>query len=86
MEKNSKKTFERTISGELFETIKLLRRLTDAKEIAEKTGFSRPTVDKALNYGHIRDVTLEQAIIEYYKERSAEQAQAVREILTNLKK
>lgn len=86
MAKALTRTFERTISGELFETIKLLRRLTDAKEIAEKTGFSRPTVDKALNYGHIRDVTLERAIIEYYKERSAEQAQAVREILTNLKK
>lgn len=79
-----RKTFERTIDEALFETIKVLRRVQDAGEITEMTGLSRPTIDKALNFGHIRDLALEKAIIEYYSKRAADQKSAAIEILKSL--
>ena len=45
-----KKTFERTISEALFETIKMLRRYEDVQKLSDKTGLSRPVIDKALNF------------------------------------
>lgn len=76
------KTYECTINPILFDTIKMLRRVQDAKNLTDSTGFSRPTVDKALNYGHIRDSTLEKAIVEYYKAREDWQ-ESEAEILLN---
>lgn len=80
-----KKVYERTITEALFKTIQLLWRYFDAALLAEQTGFSRPTVDKALNYGHIRDVTLEKAIVEFYKKRAEEQDGQAKEIINILK-
>ena len=86
MEKNSKKTFECTINPVLFETIKMLRRWQDAKELVDKTGFSRPVIDKALNYGHIRDAVLEKAIVAFYQEREEWQEREAKKLLTKLVK
>ena len=80
------KTYECTINPILFETIKMLRRVQDAKVITEETGFSRPTVDKALNYGHIRDATLEKAIVDYYQAREDWQENEAQNLLTKLLK
>lgn len=82
--KQEKKTFERTINPVLFETIKMLRRIQDAKELVTITGFSRPVIDKALSFGHIRDSTLEVAIVNYYKERQAWQEKAAKDLLETL--
>lgn len=79
-----KKVYEPTIIPELFDTIKLLRRSDDAKLLQEQTGFSRPTIDKALNFGHIRDLTLETAIVNFYNERAKRQKQEAKKILQNL--
>lgn len=86
MEKNSKKTFECTINIVLFETIKMLRRVQDAKDLVDKTGFSRPVIDKALNYGHIRDAVLEKAIVAFYQEREEWQEKEAKKLLTKLVK
>lgn len=86
MEKNSKKTFECTINPVLFETIKMLRRVQDAKDLVDKTGFSRPVIDKALNYGHIRDAVLEKAIVAFYQEREEWQEREAKKLLTKLVK
>lgn len=82
--KQEKKTFECTITPVLFETIKLLRRHEDAKTLTETTGFSRPVIDKALTFGHIRDSTLEVAIINFYQERQSFQENAAKELLETL--
>ena len=79
------KAKECTIQPALFKTIQLLRRPDDAATLTEQTGFSRPTIDNALNYGHIRDVTLDRAVIEFYKKRAAEHNEAVKEIINLLK-
>ena len=86
--KKEKKEFERTIDESLFDTIKMLRRIQDASELTETTGFSRPTIDKALNFGHIRDSNLETAIVEFYTKRASRQredAERILKILTNKK-
>ena len=80
-----KKTFERTISEALFETIKMLRRYEDVQKLVDKTGLSRPVIDKALNFGHIRQASLETAIIEFYEIRATEQDDAVVRIINLLK-
>lgn len=80
-----KRAKECTIEPALFKTITLLRRHDDAALLTEQTGFSRPTIDNALNYGHIRDVTLDRAVIEFYTKRSTEQKQAALDIINNLK-
>lgn len=82
--KSETKTFECTINPVLFETIKLLRRWQDAKELVEKTGFSRPVIDNALNYGHIKDAVLEKAIVDFYKTREDWQENAAIELLQKL--
>ena len=86
--KKEKKEFERTIDESLFDTIKMLRRIQDASELTETTGFSRPTIDKALNFGNIRDSNLETAIVEFYNKRASrqrEEAERILKILTNKK-
>ena len=80
-----KKTFERTISLALFETIKMLRRYEDVQKLVDKTGLSRPVIDKALNFGHIRQASLETAIIEFYETRATEQDDTVVRIINILK-
>lgn len=80
-----KKTFERTISEALFETIKMLRRYEDVQKLSDKTGLSRPVIDKALNFGHIRQSSLETSIIEFYEARAKEQYDAVLRIINILK-
>jgi hypothetical protein len=80
-----KKEFDCTIDRVLFMTFKMLRRYDDAALLTEQMGFSRPTIDKALNYGHVRDITLEKALIEFYKNRATEQKAATKEIINILK-
>lgn len=83
--KKMKKTFELTIDATLFELIKILRRYEDIQKLVEKTGLSRPVIDKALNFGHIRQASLETAIIEFYENRAKDQADAVERIINILK-
>lgn len=85
MKPKEKKVFERTISLALFETIKMLRRYEDVQKLIDLTGLSRPVVDKALNFGHIRQASLETAIIEFYETRANEQDDAVHRIINILK-
>lgn len=67
--KKEKITFECTIDPEIFKVVQSQRKLEDAGELVTITGFSRPVIDKALNFGHIRDSTLETAIIDFYTKR-----------------
>jgi len=75
-----KKVFECTISEILFKQIQYLKRYGDSEEIAKITGFSKPPIDKALNFGHIKDVVLEKAIISFYVARAEYHNKAEKEI------
>lgn len=79
-----KKVFERTISEVLFEQIKYLRRTTDAAELETLSGFSRPVIDKFLNYGHVKDANLEKIVIDFYVDRAKEHHDAEIKIMNLL--
>lgn len=79
-----KKVLERTISEVLFKQISFLRRTTDASELVDMTGSSRPVIDAALNYGHVKDAVLEKAFISFYVKRAQEHNAAELEIMNLL--
>lgn len=54
--KKEKKILERTINEDLFKSWQIKRRFKDPALIAERFNVSRPTVDNALNFGHVKGV------------------------------
>ena len=84
MSEKKQKVYECTINKVLFAAIQLKRKNQDAKDIVERTGFSRPKVDIALNYGYIKDFALEVAIVDYYKERDEWEEKQAKILLNKL--
>jgi hypothetical protein len=71
--------YPRTISEELHKTWTTLRRRKDADVIAEKTGRSRPLIDRALKYGYVATPELTSLITEFFEQRiEAENRDAAR--------
>lgn len=58
-----------TIDPGLFEAWKKLKRFRDSEYIGEEFGWSRPTVDNALNYGHVKSTELVGHINTYFSRR-----------------
>lgn len=56
MPKTRKINYDRTISQELHTAWLKLKRKGDAAIIAEKLGYSRPVIDRALLYGYVAQV------------------------------
>lgn len=73
------------IDPDLFQLIQVMRRTGDVETLCAATGMSRPTITKALKYGHVKDAALDKALITLYKQRAQEQRDAVKEIVKNLK-
>lgn len=69
--KTAKKKLEMTIAPELFEAWKRMKRKNDAKLLMELTSMSRPIIDNALNFGHVKNVDVINAITKFYKDRLA---------------
>jgi hypothetical protein len=69
MARASKKQWPRTVAEELHERWKALKRRNDPDAIAEKTGFSRPVIDRALIYGYVSIPELPGLITAYFEER-----------------
>jgi hypothetical protein len=61
--------FPRTINSQLFDAWQILRRSGDPALLCKKTGFSRPIVDRALNYGHVKNPKLANMISEFFDKR-----------------
>lgn len=61
--------FPRTISQQLWDAWQILRRKGDAEELMKRTELSRPVIDRALNYGHIKNSSLEAKITKYFDAR-----------------
>lgn len=60
-----------TIDPDLFQAWTNFRRIGDSMEIkkASKKGFSRPTIDNALNYGYVLQPGLSEEITDFFTER-----------------
>lgn len=66
---SNKKKPALNISSELFDAWQTLRRTNDAEAIANKYGWSRPTIDNALNYGHVNKQEIIEQISEFFVNR-----------------
>lgn len=60
---------ELNIDPALFEAWQKFTRMGDALAIANRFGWSRPTIDNALNFGHVRNNEIVGQITTYFTER-----------------
>lgn len=69
MAQRVKRDFECTIAPKLFKGWQAMRRKGDPELIMELTGKSRPIIDKALIYGHVKDNAIADIITKFYNDR-----------------
>lgn len=70
-----------TIDPACFEIIKLYRRQGDIEILTKTTGLSRPTIDRALNFGYVYDEMLDRALVDLYTKRAEDYKTAVDNII-----
>ena len=61
--------FPRTIPQELFDAWQILKRTGDAEKLCKELGKSRPIIDRALNYGHVKKQALAEKISRFFQQR-----------------
>lgn len=70
-----------TILPALFEAWTTLKRKKDSTAIAEQYGWSKPTIDAALNYGHVKTERVTEDINHFFKTRQERERKQVKELL-----
>lgn len=77
--KKGQKEMEQTISNELLNQFKRLRRNGDSEEIAKQLGVSAPTISNVFVYGYVKNQKIQDYMVAFYEERAkAEEIQADR--------
>lgn len=77
MARTNKREWPRTVTQELHDAWKRLRRKGDPELMAEKLQYSRPVIDRALIYGYVSMPELPDKINSFFMERlKAEKDQA----------
>ncbi len=77
VKKEGKKIWPRTISPELLEAWKKLRRKKDPEAMAKELGYSRPVIDRALIYGYVSMPELTELMNKFFLDRlNKEKSQA----------
>ena len=61
--------FPMNISSELFETWKKLKRKGDPGALCKALELSRPVIDRALNYGHVKNEKNDERISKFFAKR-----------------
>ena len=61
--------YPRNVSQQLFDSWQVCRRKNDPKELCKKLKMSRPIIDRALNYGHVKNEKLTQRISAFFNDR-----------------
>jgi len=67
--RTNKREWQRTITLELHEAWKQLRRIGDPELMAKELGYSRPVIDRALIYGYVSMPELTDLINKFFKDR-----------------
>ena len=78
--KATKKTLERTIDEDLFNSWKMLYRTGDIPELMELTGKSYPIIQNAINKGHVKNEGVCDTISNFYILRRDKQKEQARKI------
>lgn len=58
-----------TISQQLHDAWQIMRRTGDGGHIHNQTKISRPIIDRALNYGNVKQPHVERKITKYFEDR-----------------
>lgn len=82
MGRHSAKVWPRTVSQELHDAWKKLKRKGDPEVMAAELGYSRPVIDRALLYGYISMPELPDAINKFFKARLEGERQTAQELNT----
>lgn len=61
--------YPRNIPLELFDAWQLLKRTGDAEKLCKELGKSRPIIDRALKYGHVKKQSLAAHISRFFQQR-----------------
>ena len=78
--------FPRTISQELFDAWQILRRSGDPELLCKELNLSRPVIDRALNYGHIKRSGIGDEISKFFQKRLDKEKNKGSELLDAAKK
>jgi hypothetical protein len=81
MARQSKKKWDRTVSQALLDAWQKLRRKGDPELMAEKLGYSRPVIDKALIYGYVSLPELPDKINAYFMTRLTEEEKTAQALM-----
>jgi hypothetical protein len=68
-QKSMAERYPMTISIQLFDAWQMMRRYGDPGRIVKKYNICRPIVDRAINYGNVKDPRVEKKISEFFNER-----------------
>ena len=77
--------FPRTIPQEVFDAWQILRQVGDAEKLCTLLKKSRPVVDRALNYGHVKKPVMADKISEFFQKRIEKQKGKGERLLTAVK-
>jgi hypothetical protein len=67
--------YPRTISINLFRQWKKMRRFNDGRDLTIHLAKSRPIIDRALKYGHVKDETLIKKITKFFADRERRESE-----------
>lgn len=85
-QERQKQALKRTISDELLTEWRRLKRIGDSKEISDRFGWSRPTIDNALNKGHVQQTEIVGQINTFFMERMEKEKRDAQSLLNAQKK
>ncbi len=80
MARTNKKIWTRTISQELLDAWKKLRRKGDPELMAKELQYSRPVIDRALLYGYISMPELPDKINKFFMDRINREKKSAQEL------
>lgn len=86
MARETKKVWHRTVSQQLLDAWKKLRRKGDPEVMAEKLGYSRPVIDRALIYGYVSLPELPDKINKFFMDRLNEEEKTAAALLAQADK
>jgi hypothetical protein len=78
-----KKEWPRTIAEDLHVAWLKVRRPKDGEVIAIALGFSRPVIDRALNFGYVANPDLTEKISEFFTNRLNKERESAQNLVNN---
>lgn len=73
--------YPRTIALENYDAWQILRRRGDGSKLVKHVGHCRPIIDRALNYGHVKEDVVRRRINSFFRNRQEKEKKEGEELL-----